>query len=330
VNSELQKIVRCTAFLTLNLFLRWPVWAALWLAGPFYLFQYLFLVYPGSDSNLDGYYPRRLAKSWLFSKKPTIGGIISKGPGGRGLVLVVPDTVRDFSRSPLTRTAVLNRLRRTSRSIGAGTIDLAGQLPGIYSRSGISLSQPFVTDDKGTVFCVMETLNEAIKKNCLDRKGLKIAIVGVGYVGGLLFKALKHDGFDVTGIDIARTRREIALGKTGRAVLGAADIVIALTPNGSDLLPYLPYLKRGVIIIDYTRPRIRPESQPPNMAFYKVAVGVGAVHFQPRLWGYLQNWIPGCAVEAMVTAATGDFNIRSKEEFNRQAKELGFFAHLVR
>jgi hypothetical protein len=103
---------------------------------------------------------------------------------------------------------------------------------------------------------------------------------------------------------------------------------VVLTPKGSDFIHYIKYLKKDVIIIDDTHPRITEQLS--DVTFYKVAVGMKDVKFHPRLPGYKQDWIPGCAVEAMVVAATGDFDNASQEAFNTWAKELGFFAHMVR
>jgi len=328
--KKVLKILRQSAFLTVNLVLRQLVWTLLALTRPFHLFQYLFLVYPGSASDLDGYCPRKLAESGLFRRKPTLGGYVSRGPGGRGLLLVVPDTVADFTTSDAARKEVSKRLLGISRMSGAKAIALAGQLPGIFVRKGNRLARPFVTGDKGAVFCVMETLSQIIMKHGLDPSRLKIAIVGVGYVGGLLFNAFQDEGYNVAGIDIVITRHGVALRQDSEVMLRTADIVIVLTPKGSDFLPYIPHLKNGAIIIDDTHPKIKWEEQPEGMLFYKAAVGIGNSRFYPALPGFQANWIPGCAVEAIVAAATGDFCFKSQREFSRLAREIGFFAHMVK
>ena len=96
------RLMRKVGLLLVSLFLRWPIWLMLSfcrLAG-IRFFDYLFLVYPGTDSDLDGYCPRWLARSWFFRDKPVIAGVISKGvAGGRGLVLAVPNTVAELHKS---------------------------------------------------------------------------------------------------------------------------------------------------------------------------------------------------------------------------------------
>lgn len=92
------RLVRQTGFIFLNLFLRWIVWGILGSLRALGIIDYLFLVYPGSSRDLDGYCPRKIARSWFFSKKPTVGGFISKGKAGvRGLCLVVPNTATEFT-----------------------------------------------------------------------------------------------------------------------------------------------------------------------------------------------------------------------------------------
>jgi len=323
-----ESILRKIGFLTVSLFLRWPIWILLGIARFFKPFDYLFLVYPGDDSDLDGYCPRWLAKSWLFSTKPTIAGVISKGSGGRGLVLVVPNTASDFQANKETCQAIVRRLKRISSWIGAPSIALAGQAPGMITRHGVSFEEPFVRGNKGAVFCVAEVIEEVMQKHNLVPGQFKITLVGVGYVGNLLMSFLEEEGHDVEGIDIRNHRNRVSLQEDAPTILNQADMIIVLTPKGSDFIPYLPYLKEGAIVIDDTHPRIRKKLN--DITFYKVAVGMKGVNFTPRLPGYKSDWIPGCAVEAMVSAKTGDFNgDTSSRMFHKQAREMGFYAHLV-
>jgi hypothetical protein len=322
------RILRNVGFLTINLVLRWPIWIVLAIVRYFYkFFDYLLLVYPGTDSDLYGYCPKKLAKSRLFSKNPTIAGIISKGSVGRGLTLVVPNTASDFSTDDDVGKEVMRRLVWIQQIIGAKSIALAGRLPSIISRSGNSLNKPFVRGYMGTVFCVMETISQVMQTHGIDIKHTRIAVVGIGYTGGQLLDTLKREGFDATGIDIYSMQSGVVLQERAAVILGKADIVVVLTAEGSDFVHYVKHLKKKAIIIDDTHPKIT--EQPSEMTFYKVAVGMKDVKFHPRLPGYKRDWIPGCAVEAMVVT-TGDFDNTSQEEFNKRAKELGFFAHMVR
>ena len=306
-----------------NLILRWPIYGSLAAARVFKPFHFLFLVYPGTDRDLDGYCPRWLAKSWIFSKKPTIGGFISKGRGIRGLTLVVPNTVSEFRAKSVVCQEVIDRLGRMGALLGVRSIAIAGQVPGVMIQKGIRLNKPFVEGSKGTVFCVIEKVDEAAKRHKLTAGKYRIAVVGVGYIGSLLMDVLIEYGHDVIGLDI-KTKRN---GVTSEShPLTQADLVIVLLPKGSDFDPYVPYLKKGAIVIDDTHPKIR--NKPSGIIFYKVAVGMKGVKFLPRLPGYKSNWIPGCAVEAMCVAFDEKFRHAAPKEFNGKAKDLGFFAYL--
>ncbi|MBM4305256.1 MAG: hypothetical protein FJ123_00835 [Deltaproteobacteria bacterium] len=319
--------LRKTIFITVSLVLHWPVLGVLALTRIFKTFDYLFLVYPGTDRDLDGYCPRWIAKSWLFSKRPTLGGIISKSVGGRGLVLVVPNTIKEFLLHKDACEKVMLRLEMLKGIVGAKSIAIAGQVPGMIFRHNLKLEKPFVKGDRGTVFSIMETVSAVMAKHCLKPGEFKIVLIGVGYVGSLLMSSLQQLGHDIVGIDIQVSRKEVFLWGESRTLLKEADLVIVLTPRGEDFAPYAADLKIGSIVIDDTHPKIT--KKPLGVNFYKVAVGLDGARFLPRLPGYKADWIPGCAVEAIYSAATGKFNVSSQAEFNQGAKKLGFFAHLV-
>ncbi|MBU2265217.1 hypothetical protein KJ784_03480 [Patescibacteria group bacterium] len=326
---DLFRLLRQAGFILVSLILRWVVWGVLGALRIFKIFDYLFLVYPGSASDLDGYCPRKLARSWLFSKKPTVGGIISKGQAGvRGLYFVVPNTAKEFSFGKDVCESVRRRLAWLNGLVGSRAVAVAGQVPGMMVRNGVSIEKPFVRGNKGTVFCIMETISEAMKKHGRKSGKTSIIIVGVGYVGSQLLDSLRQEGFNAIGIDIeSRKGGYVALDEDARVFLPKADLVVVLTPKGSDFAPYVQYLKKGAIVIDDTHPKIT--EKPLGVHFYKVAVGMDGSFFYPRLPGYRSNWIPGCAVEAIMAAATGEFNGCSQKEFNQKAKELGFFARMV-
>jgi hypothetical protein len=312
----------------LCLVLRWPTWLLLGATRVFKPFAYIFLVYPGTDKDLEGYCPRWLAKSWLFRSKPQVGGVITRGGGGRGLVLVVPNTVREFLHDKNSCHKIIKRLKRVRRLVGAKSIAIAGQVPGIMTKHRVELKKPFVVGNTGTAFCVMETVAQAMSLHGLPPGRFKIVLVGVGFAGQSVLEVLKDDGHDILGVDIKITHHGVLVGPEGIAALKIADLVIVLTPKGSDFLPYVNHLKPGCIVVDDTHPKIT--DRPEGVHFYKVAMGMGGVKFLPRLPGYRPDWIPGCTVEAIYSAATGNFNHTSQIEFNRIARDLGFYAHLVK
>lgn len=329
----LESVFKTVGFLSLNLF-RWLIWSVLGTLSLFGIrfFDYIFMVYPGTDADVHGYckppwLASLLAKSPFFSKRPALAGIISKNCAGRGLTLVVPNTSEQFKSDKDVCNKVMERLEWIQRVIGAKAIALAGQAPGMIIRNGISVNEPFVRGNKGTVFCVMETINEVAKKHNLDPLKASIIVVGVGYVGGLLLKELRNEKYNAIGVDIEmKDNGIVALREDSSLFLPLADITVVLTPKGSDFAPYLRYLKKGSIVIDDTHPRMEQLS---GFSFYKVAVGIEDTAFYPKLPGYHQKWIPGCAVEAIVASATGKFNGIPQIRFNEEAKKLGLYAHLV-
>jgi hypothetical protein len=320
------RFLRTAIFLTFSLLLRWPTLFGLAVLRPF---RYLFLVYPGTEGDLAGYCPPWLARTWLFSGKPAIGGFVSHRQWGRGLVLVIPHQAMDLLRHEKTCGKILKNLRRIHRILGTEAIALAGQMPSILSLGhGMKIQKPFVKGVKGTVFCVMETVSNVMEKHGLAKGRFKVALVGVGHVGRQLLEAMGEEGHDIVGIDVRISRRGVVLPEEGIPVLRQAEMVIVLTPRGSDFVPYMAHLKKGSIVIDDTHPRLT--QKPQGCHVYKVAVGMRGVEFFPSLPGYEPRWIPGCAVEAIYATATGRFSEEEPQRtFNAAARELGFFAHLV-
>jgi hypothetical protein len=322
------RTVRKTFFITTNVLLRWPVWLALFCVRRFAPFRYVFLVYPGDDSDLDGYCPRWIARSWLFFDKPTLAGFVTAGEGGRGLVLGIPNTVRDLVADPEACRTVLRRLEWVRYLVGARAVAIAGRLPGVIHRHGIGWPARFVTGIKGTVFSIMGAIDVAAARHELRRSHLRIAIVGVGQVGAVLLATLLEAGFDAFGIDPRPgSGQDVLDGTAASAALNSADMVVALTPRGTDFEGYLPHLKPGCIVLDDTHPMIR--RRPTTVSFYKVAVEMDGVAFTPTLPGYKPNSIPGCAVEAIVSGEDRSSRNDSQAAFNEDARRIGLRAVLV-
>ena len=323
--------MRKVAFLTMNVILRWPIWGILRCLRRFSLFDYIFLVYPGDSSDLDGYCPRWLARSWLFLRQPTIGGMISGK--SLGLVLVVPNTVGEFKSNSETTRVVLERLAAIQKRIGAKSVALAGRLPTVAEHQGVKLAPPFVQGVRGTLFCVMDAIERAAEKHALDPARSRIGILGVGRIGHVLLEETAKLGWNIFGVDVRPDARadvhadrvEVFCGPPAFDALATADVVVVLTTAGSDFYPYLKYLKPSTIVLDDTHPMIR--QKPDGIVFYKVAVERKDVFFRPKLPGYKKHWIPGCAVEAIVTANTLDFDM-DQQTFNKTARALGLRATL--
>jgi len=309
--------IRKATFLSVNLVLRPLFWPSLLIFRTFRLFDYLFLVYPGTDYDLDGYCPRVLARSWLFSGKPVLGGVITQGATGvRGLILVVPNTAREMLTNRLIVANIITRLNRIAKLVGANSIALAGQLPSIIDKHGMSTSTKFVNGKLGTVFAIESTLEKILEREKIVKEPV-IAIVGTGFIGEAILEHQKQKGRNVLGFNIDSDAEKIS----------AADIAIVLTPRGKDFLPYVPHLKPGAIIIDDTHPRIFGNMQ--GARLYKVAMAIDDVQFLPKLPGYLYDWIPGCAIEAILQARFGRDTISDVEKARDAANTIGLKPILV-
>lgn len=309
---------RNIVFLVANILLRYPIWVLLVLLRPFRLFHYLFLVYPGNDYDLGGYCPKWLANTWLFWGKPTFGGIITPGrTGARGLILVIPNTAKQMLHDRTTTALIVRRLERIASLLGIEAIATAGQLPSIIEKHGIPVSDRLVDGKLGTIYTIEQTLKAAIEeKGVVDNP--VIAIIGTGFIGKALHSNLEKQGKKVVGFNLNSKVEGVR----------DADIIIVLTPRGKDFIPYIPHVRDGAIIIDDTHPRIFAPI--PNASLFKVAMSLEGVKFVPKLPGYHNKWVPGCAIEAILQAHFGKSQLVDPERTAEAAEKLGLKPLLVR
>ncbi len=327
IKKPLQKLLRQTGFLTISLVLRLPLWILLFLVRPGKSVGYLFVIYPGHKKDVIEFCPKWLAYSPIFMGRPTIGGMISNGTAKRGLVLVVPNTVGEMRADKKMCQAIQRRLLRVQRLTGARAIALAGQMPGVFLRHGLELEKPFVTGVRGTVYSVVETIETLTAQKIAPASGTMV-IVGVGHMGGEVIDYLQDRSWKIHGIDIRRHRDGVLLPEEGEKVLAQADMVVVLTPKGSDFAPYMKYLKPGCLVVDDTHPRLHATIS--GLKLYKVAIGLPGTIFYPRLPGYRRDWLPGCVVEAIYAAVTSSFGSDPLPVFIERARQLGYYAHLDR
>lgn len=314
-------------FALASITLRWPLFLVLSVCR-FLKFNCIFTVYPGSQRDVDGYFPKGLR--WLLksvaSGKPFIAGVITTGNGlGRGLVLAVPNSIDQIRSDKLLVGKIMKRLNFTRQLTGAKTIAIAGQGPRFF-KSHYPYQKPFVYGLRGRVFSVVETIERIMEKHHLEKGKTTVAILGVGEIGEAIIENLREKGMQAVGIDIQVQDGRVAICSEGMQRLRKADLVVVQTPKGDDVVPYYPDLKKTAILVDDSHPRMT--AKPSEIHFYKVAIGRTGVEFKPPLPGYEKYWIPGCVQESMVVAETGNHDL-SQEEFNKRAKELGFFAHLI-
>lgn len=309
---------RNAVFLIANILFRYPIWLLLLILRPFRLFQYLFLVYPGNDYDLGGYCPKWLANTRLFWGRPTFGGIITSGrTGARGLILVIPNTAKQMLHDKATTSQVVTRLDRMAAMLGIGSIATAGQLPSIIRKHGIAVSDRFVDGKLGTIYTIEQTLKAAIQQKGTVENPV-IAIIGTGFIGNTLYENLKQQGKNVLGFNLNSKVEQIK----------DADIIIVLTPRGKDFVPYIPHIKDGAIVIDDTHPRIFAPIN--NASLFKVAMSLEGVKFVPKLPGYHNKWVPGCAIEAILQAHFGKSQLTDPAHTAAAAEKLGLKPLLVK
>ena len=120
---KIKDIIRMGCFLLVLYVLQYPI---LLFARTFpNAFSYIFVVYPGTDSDLAGYCPQWIAKKPTNRSRPVIGGIISKsqnGKIGRGLVVVVSNTVRNLVSSNEECRLLQSRLLKIAKFISVRAI----------------------------------------------------------------------------------------------------------------------------------------------------------------------------------------------------------------
>lgn len=293
-------------------------------------FEYVFFVYPGKESDMDGYMPRSFANSKWGRTKIFFGGIITppRGRGvGRGFLIGAPSTVRSMVRSAEECKILERRMKQIAECFSLKCVAIAGRAPSIFMRHGIPLDRPFVHGEKGMVFCTIEMLYSVAKSHQISLNKVLIAVFGAGRVGKSIADFLVEEGYKVIGVRSQSVfdHDDHKLDHDADEVLATADIIIVISPKGSDFHPYMKHLKDGAIIIGETHPPIqRPFTRG---SIYRAALFAEGLQFVPSLETYDTISVPGCVVEAMVVSQHGE--ITNQHIFNKKAREIGFVARNV-
>lgn len=289
-------------------------------------FDYMFFVYPGKESDMDGYLPRFFTNEWCRTQL-FFGGIITAPKGencGRGILVGAPSTVRSMVRSDAECRVLQRRMKKISHSFSIKRVAIAGRAPSIFLRHGISLDNPFVHGEKGMVFCTIETLYSVAHKHGLSLEKANIAVFGAGRVGKSISAFLSEEGYAVKSI---RSRsvfdeKDSKLSDSISEVLKTADIVIVISAKGSDFHPYMKYLKDNAFVISETHPPIQRPFK--RGTIHRAALSMEGLQFVPSLETYSATSIPGCVIEAIVFSKHGE--ITDQVLFNEKAREIGFRA----
>lgn len=297
----------------------------------FRLVSFVFVVYPGTQTDITSYIPlwlhRRIRKILPLS----VLGISSGGnTRKRGLIITLMSEPEAFTREELSE--MLGEMESFARSVGAGSIALAGRIPGVILAHGLPLNDPFLKGDRGGVFTVTETLLYALKIEGLTSKHT-IGILGVGFLGGKVLRHLRDIGFSsLIGFDPrAKGGRDTNPILTNDPnMLTQCKVVVVLTGKGSDIADSIPYFSKGIIVIDDTHPQLPStlveQIRTHGGKIYKATLGLEGVRFFPKIPGYGAEWLPGCVIEAL-NGHNG--HNQTQQEFDQRGRELGLRPLLV-
>jgi hypothetical protein len=333
---------RCAASITINYFLWIPI---RWFLGKLSQFrvvpiEFIFLVYPGTTSDMRLAGPTWAAKR-IFGGKVRLAGMIL-GNGVAGITVGVSNLSEEFRTDADLCKNVVTQLLDLKERWGAKAISVAGEAPKFLRKhDNRARKRPFCAGILGTTFCVLSTVEKVLNHHELDPGNLSLMVVGArGFIGGPVTEALERLGFHRIAKADLSAKDGCMDPSEAKELIGSMDIVVVLTAKGAEFEPYVIGLTSGTIIIDDTHPKIRGKLRDTIISkgcfFYKVAVWRQGTIFFPGLPGYgpvkdvpFSRW-PGCAVEGFVTSASGMVEtFTSQEEFDREARRLGIIAALT-
>jgi len=314
-------------------FLIWPM------VRPFVKYlhwiDFLFVVYPGTDSDVRAYAPLWFRKAMKEIFSLSLIGIVCRGKEGkRGLIITLSCNPEEFSAEQLKN--LYKEICVFANSCSAASIALAGRLPSIFISNQINLDYPFLKGDRGTVFTVTESVKYILNAENISL-GSTIGVLGVGFVGGKVLRRLREQGYtSLIGIDPRVenpyvNKHTILTGDL--TFLNRCDVVIVLTSRGSEATEAIPYLKEGAVVIDDTHPQLPyslvKEIRKKGGKVYKAALGFrsNGVKIFPRLPGYNSKWLPGCVIESLVVS--NGYNGNIQERFDQKGREIGLKPLLV-
>jgi hypothetical protein len=174
------------------------------------LFQALFLVYPAE---------RRFAEHFEFSfriKKnktsPFIIGFCIHPNWKMSLCVAVSSTQRDFSEGVVNLKLFHKNVLSFSRCFGCKTTHLAGELPSLLKRAGVSREE---VEREVTVAAVTSSCVQIASKHGVD---IIVVLGSAGYIGKKVCESLEYRGLSVVGVDLGETFPSLIEGKRALVV----------------------------------------------------------------------------------------------------------------
>ncbi len=329
-------LFRQIIFLTLAIFLRWPLCALINIIGKTGIFKTVFLVYPTDEIEVLGFCPNIPFLRRYLSGKPTPAGLIMNGWLPMGIYFVISYLQRDlaFKKNRHVAESIVQHMHWFRKLAGARTIGLAGQLGPIFSRRhNIPMEPPIFTSIYGNIFSIHEAINWVARQKQSFLRSQKVAVIGGGELGITLQEYLNSQGYNCSIIDVRYTLRGKVVpvqNNDGKEQLRGIDFVVNLMPKGDDFMAsgLEKIIPRNAAIIDFSRPAI-----PADQLVQKVYLGNRVRRSNMRFMfalpgGWKQKQLPACALPSVISAMTGQVT-EHLESFCLLARQQSFCTALI-
>ncbi len=293
--------------------------------------QYLFLAYPGTEREKRLYFP-----AWVERiVRPLYSTGLMRFGRYWGLMVAGKATGESLDDSPERLQALLDEARGAYP--GVQVIALAGRLPSLAFKAGISLETPFTTGDKGTLCTMIMTAREQARLLGKACGQVGVAVVGGGgFIGSRLVDELSQQFRRVICLDprYPERREEANVLYTAEPEdIAAAQAVLVLTSRGDQAASVIPFLAPGTVVADDTHPEIslgvRKEMRNAGALVLKATMGDTRFRIMPRVPFLRSGDVPGCVLEALVILEHGREVLASQTAFNDAASALGFGVRLA-
>jgi hypothetical protein len=293
--------------------------------------DYVFVVYPGSEREKRVYFPE-WAERLLRPLFPA--GLMRFGDYW-GLVVGGLATAESIEADPDRLHSLLEEAREEFPDVQV--IALAGRLPSIAARNGVTLEAPFTVGDRGTLCTMLGAAEEQAR--LLGKPAVEVTIAvpgGAGFIGRQLAEHLSPRFSRVIALDPryrSERRWEGNVLYTDRpGDIAEAEAVLVMTGRGDDAAGLVPFVSAGAVVADDTHPqmpaRVRTALAEAGATVLRASVSNTAFRMTPPLPLMRPGHTPGCLLEALVVVHGGPDVLSSQDAFDGAAADLGFRASL--